>query len=229
VPFFKLPGSGKRGAVAQQAETAPPPEQGGLSVGQAVRSVRIVRIAIAVALQALVNAAISIHLIPLLATEGISRMEAAGIAALLGGANLAGNLVTGWLADRVTSPLLPLAVYALPAVGFAVLLNAGGAMPMIVLAVVVLGLGGGGALQLGIYLTSRYAGVRNFATIYGLVNSLQTATSGIGPIAAAFVFDTTGNYTQFLWAGIPVYVLSGLLVFGLGAYPDFRAEGETSR
>ncbi len=223
IPFFKPPGGSRTQQAAQQQDTAPPPDQGGIGVTEALRSPRMLRIAAAVALQALINAAVSIHLVPLLASEGISRMEAASIAAFLGVANLAGNLGAGWLADRVTSPLLPLAAYCLPAAGFAVLLNAGGSMPMIFLAATLLGLGGGGALQLGIYLTSRYAGVRNFATIYGFINSLQTLTSGIGPIAAAYVFDTSGNYTQFLWAGIPVYILSGLLVFGLGRYPDHSA------
>jgi predicted MFS family arabinose efflux permease len=220
VPLFKAPQSGQAQTAGEKQAAPPPPSQGGLSVAQALRDPRTLRIAGAIALQALVNAAVGIHLVPLLVIGGISRMEAASFAAVLGIANLAGNLATGWLTDRISSPLLPLAVYCMPALGFAALLNAGGSTPMILLAILFLGLGGGGALQLGMYLTTRYAGVRNFATIYGLINSLQTVTSGIGPIAAAFVFDATGNYAQFLWAGIPVYILSGLLVFGLGRYPD---------
>lgn len=227
VPLFRIPGSQKPSAPdpAAQAQEPQAPSQGGLTVREALRSPRMLRIAGAVALQALINAAIGIHLVPLLTSEGITRMEAASIAALLGMTNLAGNLATGWLVDRIRSPLLPLTIYCLPALGFLVLIGAGGAMAMIMLAVALMGFGGGGGLQLGMYLTSRYAGVRNFATIYGLVNSLQTATTGVGPVVAALVFDATGAYTLFLWAGIPVYVISGLLVFGLGPYPDFAPAG----
>jgi len=227
VPFFRIPGAGAASAANERTGAGTPqaPLEGGLGVREALRSVRMLRIAGAVALQALVNAAIGIHLVPLLATEGLSRAQAASIAAVLGVTNLAGNLSAGWLADRIRSPLLPLAAYCLPALGFLVLVNAGGAMPMVMLAVLLMGLGAGGALQLGIYLTSRYAGVRNFATIYGLVNSLQTATTGVGPVVAAMVFDATGNYSLFLWAGIPAFLLSGLLVFGLGPYPDFASAG----
>lgn len=221
VPLFRTPEARMAQPSAEQQEAAPPPAQGGLTVRQALRNLSTLRIAFAVAFQAMVNAAVGIHLVPLLVSGGITRMEAAGLAAALGLTNLAGNLVTGWLTDRITSPLLPMAVYCLPALGLVALLNAGGSTAMILLAILFLGFGGGGALQLGMYLTTRYAGVRNFATIYGFINSLQTLTTGVGPWFAGWVFDTTGNYNQFLWAGIPVYVLSGLMVFGLGKYPDY--------
>ncbi|MDG2002397.1 MAG: MFS transporter [Novosphingobium sp.] len=143
IPFFRDPNAGPAKAPMADAPAAPAPSpaQGGLTVKQAIRSPRILRIAGAVSLQSLVNSAIAIHIVPLLTTEGITRMEAASIAALLGVTNLIGNLSAGWLADRVRSPLLPLTAFMLPALGFMVMLNAGGTMSLLLLAVVLMGLG----------------------------------------------------------------------------------------
>ena len=46
-------------------------------------------------------------------------------------------------------------------------------------------------------------------------------SAGIGPVTAGRIFDSTGNYELYLMIGIPLFILAGLLVFGLGPYPQF--------
>ena len=48
--------------------------------------------------------------------------------------------------------------------------------------------------------------------------------SGIGPITAGAIFDATGNYELFMMIGIPVFLVAGLLVAGLGPFPTFEPE-----
>jgi hypothetical protein len=47
-------------------------------------------------------------------------------------------------------------------------------------------------------------------------------SAGIGPVTAAWIFDRTGNYELYLMLGIPLFVVAGLLVYGLGPYPQFK-------
>jgi predicted MFS family arabinose efflux permease len=199
---------------------------GGISVRQALRSPIVIRIGLAISLQALVGAGVLIHLVPMLTWAGLSRAEAAGLAALLGLASFAGNFVAGWLMDRVRGGLAPLLFFALPALGHVLILYGGASLATLTAAVAVLGVGGGAALQIGIYLTTRYAGVRNFGTIYGIITSFQAGLSGIGPLVAGLIFDATGAYTLVLVIAAPIALLTGLLIFGLGPYPDFTADGE---
>lgn len=210
----------------EEDSAAQPTRPGGITVRQAMRSPTIIRIGLAISLQALVGAGVLIHLVPLLTWVGLSRAEGAGLAALLGLASFGGNFVAGWLMDRTRSGLAPLFFFCLPAFGYLLILYGGASLAILTAAVLVLGVGGGAALQIGIYLTTRYAGVRNFGTIYGIITSFQAGLSGIGPLVAGLIFDATGGYTLVLIIAAPIALLTGLLIFGLGPYPDFTADSE---
>jgi len=129
--------------------------------------------------------------------------------------------VTGGLIDRIPGSLLPVIAYGGPGVAYALLLQAQGSVAALAFAVFVLGYCSGASMQLGTYLTTRYAGLRNFGAIFGIVSSLMACGAGIGPVVAGWVFDTTGGYSLLLTAGIPVAVVAALAVFRLGAYPVF--------
>jgi MFS family permease len=194
---------------------------GGMTVREAVRSLTMHRIAIAMFLQSTMGVSIMVHLVPMLTADGLTRGEAAGIAAILGMGSIAGKLITGWLADRVTGSLLPVACFGGPAVAYVILLQAQGSVLLLSGAVIVLGYCSGASLHLTTYLTTRYAGLRNFATIFGLISSLMALSAGIGPVLAGVIFDATGSYALLLTAGIGVALVAGAAVFGLGPYPVF--------
>lgn len=204
------------GAIA-----APTLMPGGLTVREALRSLRMYRIAIAMFLQATMGVAIMVHLVPMLTADGLSRAEAAGVAALMGVASIAGKLATGWMVDRVAGSLIPVACFAGPALGYILLLQSSGTAWLLSLAVVILGYCSGASLQLTTYLTTRYAGLRNFGTIFGLISSLMALSAGIGPPLAGAIFDSTGGYSALLMLGVPAAIAAGIAVFGLGAYPEF--------
>src|SRR5690606_30110273 len=88
----------------------------------------------------------------------------------------------------------------------------------------IIGCGGGAALHMILYLTTQYAGLRNFGTIYGSISALMGLGAGVGPLVAGWGHDATGSYAPFLTAAMPLLVLAGLLVFGLGPYPEFKPE-----
>jgi len=65
-------------------------------------------------------------------------------------------------------------------------------------------------------MTTRYAGMRHFGKIFGSMAALMVRATGIGPIVAGMVYDSFGNYTALLLSGIPMGLLCGWLIGGLG-------------
>lgn len=209
-------------------QRATPVTPGGLTLGQALRSRAMLRIALAVLLSTLMSAAIVIHIVPLLESSGLTRMQAAGVASILGIGSVAGKLITGVLVDRFTTSLLPFAVYSLPALGYFLIWQVEGSAPLLGLAVFLLGYGAGGALQMSTYLTTRYAGVRHFGKIFGVLSSMMGLAGGLGPVVSAWVYDTTGSYTLVLIVAIPALLVAGVSVVGLGPYPEFKPTHQES-
>ncbi|PEQ11815.1 hypothetical protein B2G71_15345 [Novosphingobium sp. PC22D] len=218
--FFKV----RRPATATDRgpESAEAPALSGLTLGEAMRSLAMLRISLAIVIFGLVATGITIHMVPMLTGNGATRAEAASLAVVLGLGSLLGNLGAGWLTDRVRSALLPLACFALPGVGQAVLLSGTDNLAVLGFGIAALGLGAGAALQVGIYLSTRYAGLRHFGKIYGVISSCQAGASGIGPLVVGIAYDATQSYALVLGTALPLTALSALLVFGLGPYPDFE-------
>lgn len=199
------------------------PSLGGLTVREALRNPTILRIALATLLQTTLSSAIVVHMVPLLTSLGLTRAQAAAFALIIAAAALAGKLLTGWLVDRVNAAVLPAVCYGGPALVCLLLLFGSSSFGLLVLAIVIQGYCGGAALQLSAYLTTRYAGLHSFGTIYGLISMLMALGGGLGPLIGGAVFDQAGNYLPLLTGGIVVGLIAGLALLGLGRYPDFAA------
>ena len=216
--------------VARTADTQESPAAkaapGGLTLGQAVRDHRILRIGFAMFLQSSMAAAFIVHLVPMLSGSGLTRATAAGLAAMLGLAGLTGQLVTGWLADRTRGSLLPMTIFILPALGYAAILQGAGSLPILALGVLLGGVASSATINMATYLTSRYAGVRSFGAIFGAISSLMGLGGGCGPLIAGMIYDATHSYAIMLTAGIVAAVLAGAALFGLGPYPNYETSKE---
>jgi predicted MFS family arabinose efflux permease len=202
-------------------ESTAQPASAGLTFREAMRDPRILRIALAILMQGGMATALSIHLVPLLTESGLSRSGAAGIIALMGAAALTGQLVTGWLADRISSTILPVTCFALPIAAYLLLLKGGGSVATLSLAVLIAGYASSATVTIITYLTSRYAGVRSFGSIYGVMSSCMGLGAGLGPLIAGSIFDRTGSYDGFLMTGMALAAIAALLVLRLGPYPVF--------
>ena len=213
-----------RSARQRAAEPTPAAAEfipGGLSFRAALRDQAVVRIGLAMFIQATIGSAALVHMVPLLKEAGVSAGQAAGIAALLGVSSIAGKLLMGWLVDRVTSGLLPVAAFAMPALGYFLLLQAEGSALALSCAVSIIGFASGSCLQLTTYLTTRYAGLRNFGKIFGTIAALMGLGSGIGPLIASQVYDRFDSYALFIEIAIPSALLAGVLAMRLGPFPEF--------
>lgn len=209
--------------TAKRAAAAPVTQAmlGGLTVKEASRDSRILRIAIANLAMSTVGSGISVHLVPVIADAGIDRMTAVEIAATAGIAGFAGKLLVGWLLDRVQGSLVPFLSFAVGALAHFLLLGTLNSTAALTAGAMALGFASGAGLQVTTYLVTRYAGLRNFGAIYGTISSTMMAGTAMGPVIAGAVYDATGSYAGLLRVAIPVMLVCSLLFVGLGPYPNF--------
>ena len=208
--------SRRSGAAPAQASDLP-----GLTGRQALRDTRIWRIAIANVIMTFIGGGLAVHLVPILTQTGASRGAAVAIAATGGIASIAGKLLAGVILDRVQSNVIPFASFALPAIGYFLLLDRFDSSLALTIGVMTIAFAGGAGFQITVYLVSRYGGMRNFGKIYGAIGSAIMLGTSIGPYATGLLFDMTGSYELLLITGIPVVLVAAALFLGLGPYPDF--------
>ncbi|CAN7188737.1 MFS transporter [Phenylobacterium sp. LjRoot219] len=201
-------------AAASIAATLP-----GLGFREAMRSPIMIRIAISTVIMMFLTIALTVHQVPILTEAGVSRSTAAYLASLSGIAGLIGKLATGWMTDRWNASLVGAITLSAPALAFVMLLEPFRTPALIVISMIVIGYASGAKLQICAYLTSRYVGMRNFGKVFGIIGGLIAFGTGLGPVAAARIYDSFGTYTPFLLMGIPGCLLCGLLIFRLGPYP----------
>jgi MFS family permease len=218
VPFFS---DARTLAVRRNTVTAVAP-MSGLAMGDAIRDPALQRIAAASFLFMLLTSAVTVHQVPILAERGVSRDTAAWMVASAGVMGVMGKLVSGWLLDRSTSGrTIGGLTLAAPGFALAIFLVPDSSVALLVLAMGALGYATGAGLQVSVYMTSRYGGVRNFGKIFGITASLFALALAIGPLCSALLYDLYGSYRLFLLSCLPISVASGYLVASLGEYPSW--------
>jgi len=170
---------------------------GGVSVKEGVRS-RVFWIIVAELFLISIgqNGAIT-HLSALLTDRGISARDAAFAVSAMGGAILAGRLLTGWLLDRYFAPRVAVCLFALSALGTFLLAGAH-SLSLGIGAASLIGFGMGGEGDITPYLLSRYFGLRAFSTLYGFTWTAYAIAGAVGPIIMGRAFDATGSYRALL-------------------------------
>lgn len=168
-----------------------------------------------------INGAVT-HLSPLLTDRSVPAQEAALAVSFLGGASLAGRLLTGQLLDRLFGAWVAFGLLVIASSGILLLANASNGATGIAAAALI-GLGLGGEADVTPYLLTRYYGLRSFSTLYGLTWTAYAIAGAIGPVVMGKVFDTTGSYAQLLMLLAGVTSAAGLLMLALPAYPRGNA------
>jgi predicted MFS family arabinose efflux permease len=193
----------------------------GLSVAEAWRDRALWQIGISTFLMMLLTIGLMVHQFQIIVDAGITRANAALLTSVFGIGGIIGKLLTGVLIDRYSPNWIGGVTFASSALAFLLLLEPFRTPALIVVAMAVNGYASGTKLQITGYLTTRFAGLKNFGKIFGMMAALIAAGSSLGPILAGWIFDTTGNYETFLIGGVVASVVSGLLIIALPRYPGF--------
>lgn len=193
----------------------------GLSIREAVRSLTLWRIGIATLIMLLLGSSLVVHKVPMLTEFGMQRATAAWLVSLTGLSAVVGKLVTGWMMERWDSGLVGSGTNVATALALVLLLEPFRGPATIVIGMMVVGYAGGTKLQLCVYLTGVYAGMRNYGKIFGVMASVVAVAGGLGPIVGGAIYDVSGSYQGLIVIAIPASVLSAVLILWLGEYPEW--------
>jgi MFS family permease len=71
------------------------------------------------------------------------------------------------------------------------------------------------------YLTSRYFGLRSYATIYGFLYVFFGIGAGVGPMLFGWAYGADKSYAPILHVAFVSLAVSALCLLALGRYPRF--------
>ena len=137
--------------------------------------------------------AIFMHFAALLQDRGATPGQAAMAMSLVGLGGLLGNVLAGWLVDRMPAARLAVIVMVAPMLA-TLIIYAGGGLWVSIAAAGLLGLCSGGDNSLSILLARRYFSVETFGRASATQMVAMAAGGGVSPWIAGLVHDRTGNY-----------------------------------
>ena len=161
----------------------------------------------------LATAGAASQLAPMVQDSGLSAKAAALALSFFSAGTFIGRLGGGWLLDRIEPRRAAFLLTLLPALGFVVLLGAGGMAPAIMLAVLIIGIQQGAEIDIFAYLVSRRFALAQYSAIYGTLVGLGWIGNVGGLLGMAKSHDWFGSYVPAQGAAIGCLALSaGLLL-----------------
>lgn len=201
----------------------------GMLFADVLRARQFWQLALLSMLIALGEGALTVHLFPILREGGLSPASAVWVTALMGIALIVGRLLTGFLLDRLSAPLVMAGSTALILVGCLIAEFSIGSIMGGTAFSLLLGLGAGGTTNALAYLTSRYFGLSAYATVFGLLMGMFSVGYGVGPVITGYVREIAQSYDPiFLWlAG--ALAIACLLTLALGRPVSADVSSSTAR
>lgn len=218
--LFLYDAHNRKDTTVQDDET-PAPALRGLSVREAMHNRNLWLIACSTIIMMMLTVGVLVHQVPLLTDVGLSREDAAWLASIAGLGGIAGKLITGYCMDRTNPNIVGGATMGVAALGFLFLMEPFRSMPVIIMCAFIIGYSSGAKLQITAFLTGRYAGMKHFGTIFGVMSSLITVGSAIGPFLAGAIYDHYGSYDMLLNIGVVGALCAGIALVILGQQPDW--------
>ena len=137
--------------------------------------------------------AIFMHFAALLQDRGASPSQAALAMSLVGLGSLLGNVLAGWMVDRMPAARIAVIVMVAPMLA-TLIIYAGGGLWVSIAAAGLLGLCSGGDNSVSILLARRYFSAETFGRASATQMVAVAAGGGVSPWLAGLVHDRTGNY-----------------------------------
>jgi MFS family permease len=158
------------------------------------------------------------HCVAYLTDLDHSPTRAAFAWSLVMGAMVLGKIAFGPLADRRGAKVamaISCVIFSI-SIGFLIFAKPFG---MVLIFACLYGFACGAPLVINPLLTGDYLGVKNFATLYGILNIMGTIGGAIGPVGAGYVFDTYHTYLPVFYFFIPLMLLCGLIAITMKPIP----------
>lgn len=193
------------------------PDVPGLTFAEARVTWRYWTLSLAFYLAATVINGSLVHVVPMLTDRGLPIGVATAALSATGAALIVGRLCSGWIIDRVFAPYVAMVFMLVPMFGIAVLgFGLGGISPII--GTICLGMGIGAEIDIMAFLVSRYFGLRQYGTLYGVMFAIAILGNATGSNLLGWSFQFFNSYTPALILFEVFLVAAALCFLGLGSY-----------
>jgi sugar phosphate permease len=166
--------------------------------------------------------AIMVHFAALLHDRGVGPTQIGVASSLIGASLFAGNLLAGWLIDRVHPQRMAWMLMLAP-LGSALLMLQGQGFAALALAALVLGLASGSDGCLSAFLARYYFGARLYGQAAGTQMVATAIGGGLAPWLSGLMRDSSGDYQlslTFAAAAFGGAVVAGWLLPSQGHEPE---------
>jgi MFS family permease len=197
----------------------------GLTLREGIRTRAFIGLLISFGAFSFYNMAIATNLVPLLSETGISPMEAAGIASIMGLAGIIARLLVGFLLDRWPGNIIGMTCQFLPVLGCAILLLDAPSVLLLSVAVASFGVATGAEVDAALYLATRHFGLKAFASLFGAIITFGAVNAAISPYVAGWLHDTSGTYDLVLMVIMVVMTIGAIAIGATGRPRNDWAQG----
>lgn len=212
IVFFFFRDAKSSGDAAESASALV--EHPGYTLSEGIRTRAFVGLLISFGAFSFYNMAIATNLVPLLSETGVSAMEAAGIASIMGMTGIVARLLVGFLLDRWPGNIIGMICQLLPVLACAILLLDAPSALMLAVAVAFFGIATGAEMDAALYLATRHFGLKAFAALFGAIITFGAVNASISPYIAGWLHDKSGTYDLLLMVIMVVMTVGAL---GIGA------------
>ncbi len=208
------------GAHGSEAQEPAAEEDIGMTVGEALRSRPFWALSFGFAIRLMVTGAATLHAIPLVEDMGHSRATAAAVLGSMGMVSIIGRLGGGFLNDILGTKTVNVGSVCTLALSCLIIAYARELWHVwLFVALYAPSYGCSAATMPAI--KGDYFGRRSFGSILGLSGMVQVCGSMLGPVYAAFVFETTGSY-RLAFLSFAVLLMAAAALFVSLRRPRYR-------
>jgi predicted MFS family arabinose efflux permease len=158
---------------------------------------------------------IETHLLPYAAFCGFPPLESAMAYGVLSAVNLGGMILSGWLTDRMSRPLLLAIIYGCRAFTFILLAYVGQDLTLLFTFAVIFGLFDYSTVPPTASLVASHLGLRVMGLTMGLLSAGHSLGAAVGVFLAGRLFDMFGRYDWIWFASLGLAIVAGLLALSI--------------
>ena len=200
------------------ALTRTPPSFGvtpSMTLGSAVRTRTFLILYVAMIFTSIALFNVFVNVVPYAEDHGITKVRAATLISVLGGASVVGRNALAWLAHRVgTFTTYSFAIFTM-GVTQLLWLSAHSSFGVLAVFVAVFGVGYGGMIAIGPLLLAELFGPEQLGGLTGVNYTACGIGALFGPTIGAWLVDRTGGYTTSITLGLVVGLVGAVLVASL--------------
>ena len=154
----------------------------------------------------------------ILDTKGFTAGDAVFIASVIGYSVIVGRLIGGYLLDKLWAPGVAFVIFIIPILSCLIFQQAEISYFMAVSAVAIIGFAAGVEYDLMAFLVSKYFGMKNYSSIYGMLYGFFAIGAGFGPYIFGRSYALTGSYSTIFGYAIFAFIIGAVPLLFLGKY-----------